>query len=75
MTINIPKPVPIWLSEVDVRDLVKNARKAKAELLAVIAGIDAKVSARRDTINQSLADLSTRLMKPSSRPLTPNWLR
>lgn len=57
MTI-IPQPTPVWLSEAQVRDLVVSARKAKASLLAVIAGIDEKVSKRRDQINQSLADLS-----------------
>lgn len=54
----IPTPTPVWLSEAQVRDLVLSARKSKASLLAVIAGIDEKVSKRRDTINNSLADLS-----------------
>lgn len=57
MTI-IPQPTPVWLSEQAVRTLVQDARRAKASLLAVIAGIDEKVSKRRDTINRSLADLS-----------------
>jgi hypothetical protein len=57
MTI-IPQPTPVWLSEAQVRDLVVSARRAKASLLAVIAGIDERVAKRRDQINNSLADLS-----------------
>lgn len=60
MTINIPKPAPIWLSETEVRDLVKNARKAKADLLSVIAGIDARIAERRKVLTTSLADLDTK---------------
>lgn len=59
MTI-IPQPTPVWLSEQAVRELVQNARKAKASLLAIIAGIDGKVEARRTTINNSLSDLDTK---------------
>ncbi len=56
----ISKPAPVWLSEHDVRALVVAARKAKADLLAIIDGIDRKVAERRDTINKSLADLDTK---------------
>lgn len=55
----IQKRAPVWLSETDVRTLVQGARKAKAELLAIVQGIEAKVSARRDELNRSLSDLGT----------------
>jgi hypothetical protein len=47
------------MSEQQVRETVVAARKAKAELLAVIAGIDAKVSARRDDLAKNLSELPT----------------
>lgn len=57
---NTPKIPPVWLSEQQVRDLVLNARRAKASLEAIISGIDSKVAARRDTINRSLGDLDVK---------------
>lgn len=57
---NTPKIPPVWLSEAQVRDLVVSARKAKASLVALIAGIDSKVEARRETINKSLGDLDVK---------------
>jgi hypothetical protein len=56
----ITKPAPVWLSEADVRALVVSARKAKADLVAIVEGIEAKVAKRRDELNRSLADLDTR---------------
>lgn len=55
----ISKPAPVWLNEHDVRTLVQSARKAKADLLAIIEGIEAKVAKRRDELNKGLADLGT----------------
>lgn len=46
-------------SEHDVRALVVAARKAKSDLLAIIADVDAKVAKRRDELNRSLSDLGT----------------
>lgn len=57
---NIPTPAPTWLSEAQVRTLVQNARKAKADLLVVIEGIDTKIAERRQVLTTSLADLDTK---------------
>ncbi len=57
---NTPKAPAVWLSEQAVRDLVNSARKAKASLVALVAGIDEKVAKRRATINQSLGDLDVK---------------
>lgn len=57
---NTPKAPAIWLSEQAVRDLVLSARKAKAALVALVAGIDDKVATRRDAINKSLSDLDVK---------------
>jgi hypothetical protein len=56
---NAPKTPPVWLSETDVRSLVLSARKAKDSLVSIIAGIDAKVAARRDELNKNLSELPT----------------
>lgn len=55
----ISKPAPVWLSEHDVRALVVAARKAKADLLTIIADVDARVAKRRDELTKSLSDLGT----------------
>ena len=56
----IPTPTPVWLSAEQVRETVQKARRAKAELLAILAGIDAKVEKRREELNRSLSDLGTK---------------
>lgn len=61
--VNRPKPAapkPVWLSESDVRSLVNQARKAKADLLGIIEGIEAAVSSRRETLAKQLSSLDIR---------------
>lgn len=50
-----PKTAPIWLSETDVRSLVQNARKAKASIVSLIAGLDKQVETRRTSWSRTCA--------------------
>lgn len=56
----IPTPTPVWLSAEQVRETVQKARRAKADLVAIIQGIESKVAARRDELARSLSDLGTK---------------
>lgn len=57
---NLNTTPAVWLSEPEIRTLVQNARRAKASLVALIAGIDEKVAQRRDVLNKSLNDLDVK---------------